>query len=276
MRRFVCILAVLLICGDAYGWSRSRDTENNVCLWWKTRSMTYYINEICSVDVQLNNCLNAVQAAFNVWTGHACSDMQIVYGGTTPRDDVGYDQSKTNNINLVVWLESNWQNHECPPEKPTNCRDPRAIALTTTTYDTYTGQIVDADIEMNGEGFVFSTSTPTDVMDIHNTVAHEPGHTLGLDHSRDREATMWEDADSGEIKKRDLTQDDIDGLCFIYPTGQATPRYYLSGSNQIMCYQDPPNDNCGCHGYGPGGLLLLLVGAGLLGYRIKSNGRQKS
>ena len=152
---------------------------------------------------------------------------------------------------------------------------PRAIALTTTTYDVYTGQIVDADVEVNGEGFVFSTSVPTQVMDIHNTMAHEAGHTLGLDHSSSRDATMWEDADSGETKKRDLTQDDIDGLCFVYPAGADTPRYYLSGGNQIMCYQDPPDDNCGCSTQ-TGGLLMLLVGTGLLGYRIKSNGRQKS
>jgi hypothetical protein len=274
MRPVVCIMAVLLFCAEAHGWSRSRDPDNDVCLWWKSRAMTYYINEYCSVDVQRSNCVNAVQAAFNAWTIHACSDMQIIFGGTTPRDDAGYDQSKTNNINLVVWIESQWQTHECPEEKPV-CREARAIALTTTTYDTYTGQIVDADIEMNGEGFVFSATATTTVMDIQNTVAHEAGHTLGLDHSSDDEATMWNDAESGETKKRDLIQDDIDGLCFVYPAGQNTPRYYLFGDNQILCYKDPPNDNCGCSSR-PGGLLMCLVGAGLLGYRIKSNGRQKS
>ena len=275
MRSALCILAVLLICGEARPYSRSRDPENGVCLWWNSRTMTYYINETCSVDTQLNNCLNAVQAAFNAWNGHACSDMQVVYGGSTPRDDVGYNQSKTNNINLVAWLESQWQTHDCPPEKP-NCRDPRAIGLTTTTYDTYTGQIVDADIEMNGEGFVFTTSVTTQVMDIHNTIAHEAGHTLGLDHSTNREATMWKDATAGETKKRDLIQDDIDGLCFLYPAGESTPRYYLSGGSEIMCYQNPPDDNCGCGSGQPGGLVLLLFGIGLLGYRIKSNRRHMS
>ena len=105
MRSALCILAVLLICGEARPYSRSRDPENGVCLWWNSRTMTYYINETCSVDTQLNNCLNAVQAAFNAWNGHACTDMQVVYGGSTPRDDVGYNQSKTNNINLIVWLD---------------------------------------------------------------------------------------------------------------------------------------------------------------------------
>ena len=127
MRPVVCMLAVLLICGEAHGFSRSRDPDNDVCLRWKSRMVTYFINETCSVDVQLNSCLEAVQAAFNAWNGHACSDMQIFYGGTTPRRDVGYDQSKTNNINLVVWLESQWQTHDCPPEKPV-CREARAGA----------------------------------------------------------------------------------------------------------------------------------------------------
>jgi hypothetical protein len=275
MRSVGCILVVLLVCGEAQAYSRSRDADNGVCLWWKPRMMTYFINETCSVDTQLSDCIAAVQAAFDTWNGYACTDMQIFYGGTTPRRDVGYEQSKTNNINLVVWLESDWQTHECPPDKAV-CRDPRAIALTTTTYDTYTGQIVDTDIEANGEGFAFSTQTPTQVMDIHNTMAHEAGHTLGLDHSRDREATMWEVATSGEIQKRDLTQDDIDGLCFVYPAGESTPRYYLSGGNQILCYMDPPDDDCGCNTQQPGGLVLLLIGIGLLGHRTKVKGRQKS
>jgi hypothetical protein len=267
-------MAVLLICGEAHGYTRSRDPDNGVCLWWKSRMMTYFINETCSVDVQLNNCLEAVQSAFDAWNGHDCTDFEIFYGGTTPRTDVGYNQGKSNNINLVIWLESNWRTQNCPPEKP-SCRDSRAIALTTTTYDVYTGQIVDADVEVNGEGFVFSTTLPTDVMDIHNTLAHEVGHMLGLDHSRDRDATMWEDANSGEDKKRDLTQDDIDGLCFVYPRGELTPNYYVSGGSEILCRLDPPGDDCGC-GSGRNGLAAFLIGIGLLGYRTKSYGRQKS
>src|SRR5204862_6586571 len=81
------------------------------------------------------------------------------------------------------------------------------------------------------------------VQDLQNTLTHEFGHLLGLDHncygSADRsrgidqnghavpdcnrappavqEATMYASVMRGDVARRDLSADDIDGVCAIYP-----------------------------------------------------------
>ena len=51
-------------------------------------------------------------------------------------------------------------------------------------------------------------------------MAHESGHFLGLAHSDDVNATMYYRVTmDGETLKRDLDDDDVAGLCAIYPWG---------------------------------------------------------
>ena len=68
----------------------------------------------------------------------------------------------------------------------------------------------------------FTTTPATDpVEDIQNTVTHELGHVAGFDHNPgDPESTMFPGVAMGGTKKRDLTADDAQGLCDVYPVGQ--------------------------------------------------------
>ena len=97
------------------------------------------------------------------------------------------------------------------------------IALTTLTYNSLTGEILDADIEYNSEKFSFTGRLDGDRdTDLMNTTVHELGHFLGLGHTADTADTMYPRADTGEIKKRTLTCNDARGLVFKYPA-DATP-----------------------------------------------------
>jgi hypothetical protein len=130
------------------------------------------------------------------------------------------------------------------------------IALTTVTYDTGTGEIVDADMELHGwngqtgastSGWYFtcpgSGSTCTAKgqtgcvdMDIGNTVTHEAGHMLGLDHVCTGTSpapgvgdcpalpfpVMAPTASEGDVDKRILKPDDIEAVCTVYPNGRPT------------------------------------------------------
>jgi hypothetical protein len=120
----------------------------------------------------------------------------------------------------------------------------RTIALTTVSYNPDSGRIIDADMELNGwsgggassalggepaHGWYFSCvdgadaicetygETPCISVDLLSTATHEAGHFIGLAHSPLEDATMYFSASLGETEKRSLDDDDVAGLCEIYP-----------------------------------------------------------
>ena len=58
-------------------------------------------------------------------------------------------------------------------------------------------------------------------MDLRNTMTHEVGHFLGLSHSHLSASTMFARATQGETRKRVLSADAVEGMCGIYPRGEA-------------------------------------------------------
>jgi predicted Zn-dependent protease len=62
----------------------------------------------------------------------------------------------------------------------------------------------------------WSTDPAMDQTDLESVTVHEIGHLLGLHHSTDHpEAIMYPTIEAGK-KKRDLAQDDIDGIHALY------------------------------------------------------------
>jgi predicted Zn-dependent protease len=256
-----CLCAGLLLvwaAGPAAGFQRSRDPDTRACLWWQQREVQVYLNQNCSVDVQKVHCENAIWTTLDQWNQPACSDFRFLSAGNTPRTDVGFDQDHWNdNINLIIWQESTWS------------RDPTAIALTTTTYDRLTGEIVDTDVEFNGVDYTFTVAESASVLvDIANTLTHEAGHMLGLDHSADRSASMYAYAPQGETDKRTLSQDDIDGLCHVYPTGAGLP-----ACEGFV----PPDDDGGCASASgrEAGCGVSLLAFGLLAFVWRTRRKER-
>jgi hypothetical protein len=255
----LAFLVLWLVPAEGGAFQRSKsETDDNVCLAWDGRSATMLTNERCSSDVPLvNDCFDTIRTSMLQWSP-ACSDFTFIDGGTTSRTDVGYDANNPgSNCNLIIFQETTWSG----PGYESN-----AIALTTTTYDTETGEIVDADIEFNGVNFKFSVTTPppANFTDVQNALVHELGHALGLDHSGNALAVMYPTAEPGETSKRTLTADDSEGVCTVYPDGQATPN----------CDGSTPDGGCKC-GSSRGsalGSLLLLAALGLARRRRTAEG----
>jgi hypothetical protein len=106
------------------------------------------------------------------------------------------------------------------------------LAITTTTFNVRTGRLYDSDLEMNASVHIFTTvdsppcanlgETGCVSTDVQNTVTHELGHALGLDHSPDSRSTMFAGAELGETSKRVLDDGSVEFVCTAYPAGGAT------------------------------------------------------
>ncbi len=295
-------------------------TASGLCLWWSTRSVHYVVNDF-TVNAAASVCSSSppgqvfikVSDSFATWSGAGgCTDLSLVPDGRTPSTATGLDCQ-----NLVVWRRGLCSGL-VPPGDPCrlwnvnggstfNCADKfncwdtddpfhgdsRIIALTTVSYVDGSGEIVDADMELNAwdgsgpspPGFYFTCvdpSLPTCALgapgqtgciatDVQNVVTHEAGHVLGLGHSQSQycyplvpaanEATMCATASLGETAKQTLAPDDVVGICAIYVAGAPT-RVTCNGSGLLdprppSACQQP--SGCGCGTAGAEGWLALAA-----------------
>lgn len=209
-------------------------------LYWFTPCVSYSIQKDASKYVSFAQTEEALKTAFATWTHAACS------GGGTPRirvtegkpvDCHRHEFNKCHgNANIVMFQDAAW------PHKAAGS----TLALTTVTYRKATGEILDADLEINSFGMQNElTLGDTNVgYDLLSIVTHETGHFLGLEHSPNLSATMFYSASGGTLSHRNIDADDVAGICAIYPPGTIpaacndTPtRGFLS-----ECANEPPDD----------------------------------
>ncbi|MES1207315.1 MAG: matrixin family metalloprotease [Pseudomonadota bacterium] len=213
-------------------------------VFWNIADVHWVLDDACSRDIaDTDACEAAVKASFQTWEDVSCSYIAFPYDGRLADAPLGYE-SKGTNLNVVKWIETDWPGQ------------PDAQAITLSTVGCMTGRQYDADILINGENSTF-TVTPAlgaGEVDIQNTVTHEAGHLAGFAHSSDPESTMFYTASIDETTKRDLTADDEQGLCAVYPLGQEPGRR---------------DQGCGCRAAGPpDGAGALSVGAVLMGWLV--------
>lgn len=203
---------------------------------------------------------SAVDRAFARWNAVSCTGAPtgaatFRFASLGPcREGLGWDPEGPN-ANIVVF-RPRW-NDDAEHRDGT-------IAITGITYDAETGQILDADTELNlrsaenPTGFVFSTTGAAGTADLETILTHELGHTVGLAHSPLRSAVMYFSAGLGE-QRRDLTEDDTLGACAIHPP-----------SRSAVCHEQPIGGyrcgGCGCR-VPPARLDARALGA-LLGVAV--------
>jgi hypothetical protein len=231
---------------------RTGPTKGGHYLYWE--SSCTYVTPAAEGTKYIGGDLEftIIEASVRTWNDSiaSCSYMNVILD---PRQDreVGRD-----NVNLIKFRDVSW----CRPatgDDPARCHAESAAGLTTAVYvddatSSRDGAIVDADIELNGVNFAISvggqtSSTAACKAELQNTLTHELGHLLGLEHpcrvgndparvdntgapvplcssalnnTRITEATMFNFQDCGETKKESLETDDINGVCTIYPTDQ--------------------------------------------------------
>lgn len=284
-------LALVLLTGvpasAQYVRTRVSDPDSTLCVTWNRRDFTYHVDQAGSTRTPGDAELTAVDAAFATWQGvsDSCSDFQFIKGAQLANVLVGKGtQSQTENV--IVWREASCAD-VVPMDDPClsdgtcinkhHCWDQGqfTLALTTTTYSVRTGAIYDADVELNGADWLFTTissppckegseATTCVATDVQNTLTHEIGHAVGFDHVDAVGSTMEPTAPIGEITKRIVDHGTVEGFCLTYPKGgppSPCDEAELS-RRRISAAQTgtPQLSDFGCSSVlGPGELALLLV-----------------
>lgn len=243
-------------------------------LYWPQPCFGFSVQRDASTQVSWQTTDAIVRQAFDTWLAADCGAGE---GPAMRVDDLGpvscaareYNQNG-GNANLIVFRDDGW-----PYAGQWN-----TLALTTVTYNLDTGEIYDADLELNSANVTLTVSDTDVEYDLLSILTHETGHMLGLAHSDVENATMGSQYLPGEIGLRDLSADDVAGICAAYaPAAPGSPRDPTHCDStprrglQDFCGAAPEDDGCTLRAPGADGRLALVgLGAtvGWLAYRRRA------
>jgi hypothetical protein len=234
----IAIVAHLAWAGEAGAFCRSRtcdpanpkhecEKDANDCvttgkkLFWATSCLTFDAQADGSSKRDIDaDLLTAVMAqAFATWLRADC-------GGRAPSLEVGTFgpvecavpgfKQDARNANIVMFRDDRW-----PYPGSSD-----AFALTFVSFNPDTGQIVDADIEINSAEIELTTDGQGAGVDLQAVLTHEAGHFLGLAHAapENGDATMRARWDGKGTELRTLTLDDQGAMCELFPPDRPARR----------------------------------------------------
>jgi hypothetical protein len=187
--------------------------------------------------------LRAARAAAATWSrGQVpCTSIELRIGSVELDDaSVGLDGQSRLTFRRQQWCR-------VPRAEGEPCYDPFALAVTSVFARRTDGEILDADIELNGQypwgDLVRQPQPGENAQDLQNTLTHELGHYIGLDHTCSlsgerpgqvddqghpvpsctranegiRATTMFAAVIPGDVDRRSLSQDDMRAVCEVYP-----------------------------------------------------------
>lgn len=228
--------ALALVARDADAFCRSTTCRGESCekdddgcpvsgakLFWPTSCLQFNVNKRGTGQLDPIETRLAIEKAFSAWSSLACPDggrasMTLTRGDDVPCKRSEYDEAGPN-LNVVLFQDERWIYRGVD----------NTLAKTSVTYSDSTGEIFDADIEVNSAiNVVTTTDDPRQVeQDLESVLTHEVGHFLGIAHSPLDDAVMFPSYGAGELK-RELSDDDKRALCAVYPPDSG-----------VACRQDP-------------------------------------
>lgn len=216
--------------------------DEGLYLFWRNQCVSYSVSEQASRVANFNTATTIINRAFARWPSISCNGAQVGISvtniGSTSCTEVRYNPNSANQ-NMVVFRDDGWPYSDSFS----------TLGLTTVTFNADTGEIFDADMEINSSqrNLIAGEDIPKTGFDLESVVTHEAGHFFGLAHSQDKTATMYASYAPGTTALRTLSADDGKGLCEIYPdtaTRTVSPKASQTGAIASEACNPEPR-----HGY---------------------------
>lgn len=246
-------------------------------LHWRSSCVSFSVQQEGSPlrGLSYDDANAAIRRGFRQWLHADCG------GGQGPSIDISdygavecrqaeYNQEAPN-ANVFMFRDDAW-----PYE---NAID--TLALTTLIFHADTGEIYDADVEVN----TFESDMEVDDIgiadvDFNSVITHEIGHFLGLSHSNVHGSTMLPSYDKGQTSMASIEDDDAQGICAALPpdrepaSDSCEPRHGFASE----CALEP---TCQLSPGSPGGaasalLSVLGLSAALLRPTLRRAGRRRA
>ncbi len=174
-------------------------------LSWSVFPVHFFVNADGS-GLSFDSARDAIATAFSTWQSASGNGIVFEFGGQSQRGSNGDD-----GCNVVSWQNLGQGAVD-------------VFAQTVITFSRNSGEIFDADIEMNTDNpFAVLPAGEDDPFDERNDLqavsTHEAGHLLGLDHENrlGPQVVMYFSDTSGDTTHRTLTSDDVNGVQAVYP-----------------------------------------------------------
>ncbi|MEZ4390074.1 MAG: matrixin family metalloprotease [Polyangiales bacterium] len=223
------LLTALLANATAGAWV-SQDAQWNPA----TLPIGYRVNAATAPSsIGASGALAAIDGGMASWAGPTCTRWRSTNLGSTSVTRA----SARDNVNTFLWLSGSW---------PAELGSVNVTIGVTTPVFIPGRYVLDADIQFNAVGFTWSTTGARNTVDTQSIATHEEGHFLGLDHPPVRGAVMYASYSGGVL--RNLSSDDIAGVCALYPSGGAVPDAGPPAdpcARFTSCAGCTPNQNCG-------------------------------
>lgn len=247
-----------------------KKTSHGDLVHWEVDTVSFTIDP--SVDANVSSGEEATKTAMQSWSGTAgAPDIQVTSNDKSSPTAPSFDRK-----NGVFYAAGGYE--------PAG----RALAITVLTYDNASGKILDADVVFNGS-YQFrvlglqqldSAKLPTlagnktdvvshedeadegdldSIYDLHHVVAHELGHSLGMNDEMGRkDALMYRYTAPNDASLREPASDDLTGLAELYENSPKSSDQGGCGSDTVAP-KKPSHTASNAAMFVTFGLLLFLV-----------------